>query len=433
MRRQILLSVLVIVVCGSVLWAIRSWLTRVSPTSSTLARRELATPQAAPDVAPMQSPTPTVSPDMTSEQQRTLATYVHSAFEGLRQMGGNNPSPPSATLREAVESGEQPRILKAFHDAIYDRIAKMDLVIPALKEYLTHTDPFVRFHAAQGLYIVGERSAYDVALELVRRTEPFEAMGNDGRIQAAALLGKFREHRAANEILALFGRCSRGHEQFVGAFRALGVQPEETRSAPFIADASAMLQYARANRVDYAPKIREIFDATPRREVKNAAAWALATMTQEDRYALHLVGEAEPVLAQQMMSHGSAWDENPKTVKYLGSLKHPAAKSLLTKALRSPDPQVASYALVNLVFNQGGSPEATDFVIREMKGESAVLPRETLFQVAAKVSDPAVEAAGLEFDRRNPLEGAWRLYAIIRKDWPIYSWIDDFVVRLNDH
>lgn len=348
-------------------------------------------------------------------------------------MGGSKPSPPSIMLRDALESGEQRRILKGFHDVVYDRVAKMDLVIPALKEYLTHPDPFVRLQAAQGLYIVGDKSAYNVTLELVRRTEPFDAMGNDVRIEAASLLGKFREHRAANEILALFSRCTRGQEQFESIFGALGLQPEETRNAPFIADAFAMLQYARASRADFVPKIREVFETTPRREVKNAAAWALATMTQEDRYVLHLVAEAEPVLAQRLMSRGSVWDENPKTVKYLGSLNHPAAKAVLTRALHSPDPQIASYALVNLVFNQGGAPEATDFILREMKGESAVLPRETLFQVAAKVSDPAVEAAGLEFDRRNPLEGAWRLYAITRKDWPIYSWVDDFVVRLIDH
>jgi hypothetical protein len=54
---------------------------------------------------------------------------------------------------------------------------------------------------------------------------------------------------------------------------------------------------------------------------------------------------------------------------------------------------------------------------------------DVLFQVAAKIPDPRIAAAGQASDLRTG-NGQWRYYGINRKDWPIYSWIDDYVVKL---
>jgi hypothetical protein len=52
-----------------------------------------------------------------------------------------------------------------------------------------------------------------------------------------------------------------------------------------------------------------------------------------------------------------------------------------------------------------------------------------MLDVASSFDDPEIEAAGRAFDRGS--EDEWRRTTVERRKWPIYNWIDDYVVRLN--
>ena len=92
---------------------------------------------------------------------------------------------------------------------------------------------------------------------------------------------------------------------------------------------------------------------------------------------------------------------------------------------------ICLYTPVNLLFNQpGGSEKAKQVVLRELRGEQRKLGTELLLNVASKLDDPEVRAAGEAFDQRSG-DRSWKLYAVVRRQWPIYNWIDDYVVTLN--
>jgi hypothetical protein len=69
-------------------------------------------------------------------------------------------------------------------------------------------------------------------------------------------------------------------------------------------------------------------------------------------------------------------------------------------------------------------------VLRELRGEQRILGTELMLNIAAQLDDSGIRAAGEAFDQRTG-ENSWKLYAVERKQWPIYNWIDDYVVVLN--
>jgi hypothetical protein len=90
------------------------------------------------------------------------------------------------------------------------------------------------------------------------------------------------------------------------------------------------------------------------------------------------------------------------------------------------------YAVVNLLFNQGGSERAKQFLIEQLHFpiRDNKLLEDFAFQVASKVHDPDVQAAGAGYDAASTGR-TWYSYAVNEKEWPIYNWIDDYVVVLK--
>jgi hypothetical protein len=50
-----------------------------------------------------------------------------------------------------------------------------------------------------------------------------------------------------------------------------------------------------------------------------------------------------------------------------------------------------------------------------------------MLNIASKLDDPEIRAAGEAFDQRSG-DRSWKLYAVERRQWPIYNWIDEYVV-----
>ena len=63
---------------------------------------------------------------------------------------------------------------------------------------------------------------------------------------------------------------------------------------------------------------------------------------------------------------------------------------------------------------------------------------ELIFEIAGKLDDPEIRAAG---EAREPRFGyggwgmntgyGWRFWGVERKNWPIYNWIDDYVEEID--
>jgi HEAT repeat protein len=249
----------------------------------------------------------------------------------------------------------------------------------------------------------------------------------DVRVEAAQTLAKFREAEAVDRIVALYSQSK--NKEVLRPLVTFGVRVPEAKAFPFVSSSLAISNYAKLGAAEFIPKIEATFQQSRNPEVKNAAAWALARFGHPE-HADYLVQAAEVAISAPA-TRGETWDDNSDALRYLGSLQSPVARAVLERALHSDNPVAVEYAVVNLLFNQpGGSEEAKQVVVRELRGEQRKMEYELLFNVASKLDDPEVRAAGEAFDQRSG-DHSWQLYSRERRAWPIYNWIDGYVVALN--
>jgi HEAT repeat protein len=352
-------------------------------------------------------------------------------------------------LAKAVRAGEPGEIMRQFNEAVYDHFAKMDESLPAIRPYLKDPSPFVRYTAARCLYVAGDRSGYGTLVDLVRSPEPvlvrydvpkevLEAAGTneeDVRISAATVLGKYRQRESAEAVNLLMDRTPKAGFELRKALLTMGVKVVPPDTARFYASKWSITTYGLVGARRFVPDLIATFEhprppdlaMTP--EIKVIAAWALAELTGEDRWVDYLVTAAKDALTPDAGGHLN-YVNVTTALEYLGCLQHPAATPVLEDALDAPDFSAVEVALVNLLFNQKrGSEKARQFLIRQLRGERPRMQMRIMLDVASSFDDAEIDAAGRAFDRGSQDE--WHRTAVERRKWPIYNWIDDYVVRLN--
>jgi hypothetical protein len=341
-------------------------------------------------------------------------------------------------LTGAVASGDPSAVAGAFNDAIYEDGVTMSESLPAIREFLTHPNPYVRLSAAKALYTAGDDRGFATLLELVRSgpiafVEPTlastglsaDAARLDIRVAAARLLAQYRQAGAADSILRLYQATTDG--ALVRPLAQLAVRADPSGSTQFSPKSAEY--YGLVDAREFIPNLVSTFSQSTYPDVKVPAAWALAEMTGEDRYVQYLGEAARPAIEFKPVAGESRFDASSLAVKYLGSIQTPTAHKFLEAALESPHGAVVQYAVVNLLFNQpAGSDLARQVVLRELRREQTLLGATLLFQIASSVDDAEIAAAGEAFDRNG--EGPWFRSAVERQHWPIYGWIDDYVVKL---
>jgi hypothetical protein len=93
---------------------------------------------------------------------------------------------------------------------------------------------------------------------------------------------------------------------------------------------------------------------------------------------------------------------------------------------------VVQCAIVNLLYNQGGSEKAKGVLAEALNLKRMNLPWDWVWQVAAQFKDdPQIKAAGARFAQTDVTE-SWQLWTCDRQNWPIYNWIDGCVLKLRD-
>ena len=375
-----------------------------------------------------------------ADRQRALVEQGFEAiFEGMKKAGAKEIPPVAERLQKAVESGDRDVIARAFHEAIYDRFAKMDEAIPTLKGFLDHSDPFVRFKAAEKLYTVGNRSGSSTLIDIINASQPSEIDGNDARIRSANLLGMYRDQNASSAIFDLYQKTK--DRSVLNALVRIEREntPVEAISDLLHAKQPAFALYnasltgapetsALAIEIFQNPKVPTVYE----QETKNVAAWAAIRSGAKEPYLNHLMQQAEKAIRNEVPKNENVDVNQFKTAfKYLASIPGNSVHDLLERALDSPNHEIVQIAVVNLLFNQpNGSDKAKQVVLRELRGEQRMLGAELMLNIAVKLDDPEIRSAGEMFDRRTG-ENAWRRYFTERRQWPVYNWIGDYVVDLK--
>lgn len=382
-------------------------------------------------------PSSTDASAVEADRQRALVEQGFEAiFEGMKKAGAKEIPPVAERLQEAVESGDRGMIARAFHEAIYDRFAKMDEAIPAIKGFLDHSDPFVRFKAAEKLYTVGNQSGSSTLIDIINATQPFEIDGNDGSIRSANLLGKYRDRHASSAISYLYQKTK--DRSVLNALVRIERENTPAEVIPDLLHAKqpAFALYnasltgspetsALAIEIFQNPKVPTVYE----QETKNIAAWAAIRSGAREPYLNHLMQQAEKAIRNEVPQNGNVDVNQFKTAfKYLASIPETSVQDLLERALDSPNNEIVQIAVVNLLFNQpNGSDKAKQVVLRELRGEQRMLGAELMLNIAVKLDDPEIRSAGEMFDQRTG-ENAWKRYSVERRQWPVYNWIGDYVV-----
>jgi len=118
------------------------------------------------------------------------------------------------------------------------------------------------------------------------------------------------------------------------------------------------------------------------------------------------------------------------SLKILASIKSPEKKAMLEEALTNKNNQIVEIALVNLVYNQGGSEKAKQYLLNQFRGPTNLLADSDFdMQLAVQLNDPEINAAAQSVDDRSE-STRWAFFKD-RKNWSIYSWIGDYTVDLN--
>jgi HEAT repeat protein len=337
---------------------------------------------------------------------------------------------PVWELRLAVASGNTVTISRAFGDAEGSRAWKMKEAIPTMQSYLSNTNPVVRYLAAGTLYTFGDQSGYSTLLGLVQSPVPVLGVGQDLKIQAATTLAKYRQTNATEAIFALYQQTK--DRKLIEALQKLALDQVGTLIPPkeYYNEPLAIRDYGLENDRQFLPQITAAFQSSPKPEVKAAAAYALASMTGDQNAIDYLLQQSKIGLSD---SDQSGYVDERAIAMYLGTIQTPAAKQALEAVLdsKSRDPSAVRIAAVNLIFNQGGSSKVNQMVVNELTGSLNPLGADLAVLLANQLTnDSQVQLAAKNFAERDKtaLFGSNTGETV---NWPIYTWIDDYVIKLN--
>lgn len=383
------------------------------------------------------APSATGSKTIDAEHKENVRKGLEAIVEGLKQMGATEVPPIADQLKAAVASGDPGTMLRAFNEAIYGRFAQMSEAVPAIKPYLNSPEPYVRYLAAETLTRVGDKSGVEGLIKFVSANDPILNNGNDLRIEAARLLGKYGDERAASGLTNLYVATKNG-----SVLNALARIQANNPSAKLLAEITGRQSpgfvafnlglvglpqgetLAREALKD--PKV----PSNEADETKLIAAWALTKNLNDEAAQMYLIESSRPAIERQETGSVS-FDDSTKALKYLGSIQSPQAVKVLEQALDSQNPVAVQYATVNLLFNQpGGSQKAEQLVIREFETSPQMLGTDLAMQIASKSDNPQVRAAAQSFAQRTASD-RWRYWGVERADWPVQNWIYDYAVTLN--
>jgi len=342
-------------------------------------------------------------------------------------------------MDSAVSAGNHGEISRAFHAATYNKRSGLESTRRSLKRYLEHSAPVVRFLAAKNLYVLGDASGYDALIKIIQSSDSALLHKRDLRLWAIDLLRQYREKRATPDIYRFFTQT-----KSIDAFNALlrlegknapvdplsaypDARPYPSTTVFSLALKNPLLATELASETFEDPKCPDIYAERSRQ----IAAWALLRAGAGEPYFSYLRDQAEKAISGDRPPANKDTNQYRKAFEYLASVNGSPVKEVLVRALESSDDRVVQVALVNLIFNHNDLPASRPRLISELEQRTISLGSEFTLQLVAALDDPELQRAANEFTKLDS-SGQWRMWSVARKEWPIYNWIDDYVVILNE-
>ncbi len=364
-----------------------------------------------------------------SDSESTLRAFMGRFEEAARQGALTLERPVAERLAKVIADGDLDEIHRAFHEAVHERTADLDATRAACLDLLKHPDWFVRKLAAEALYTMGDASGFEVLRDLLTSPSPLMDGQIDQRITIAIRFGEWREKRAGPYMAEMYRKTGEG--AFLTGIHHLGRKDSALDS---ISTSGSMMFESTA--VEYgiakAPETKSALESAfqrfkPQNNEYPYVAWALYQYDADPRYLSAIRELAET--ARMNPASDSAFSPGTRAFRCLASIRDPEVKRLMEDSLHSPSKNIRATAAASLLLVQEGKSEALRLFLKDHVGKEGGQRIDLAlgYEMAAYLNDPDVNAAGEARDRTGA-EGAWRLYGVKRKNWPVYPWADGLLI-----
>jgi hypothetical protein len=377
------------------------------------------------------------APIASLPQSSEVRAGLEAIFSGMEKAGARRIEKPDQALNEAIASKDRRAISQALSDLIYSGNWSRDQMLAVLKDALKNKDPWLSVQAAEGLYIIGDKTGRGELVKLMQRSEaitepsPAYTSGNyDLRVKSAEIVAQFRDHEAAQSVLRLYeqtnNRTLLDDLVKVGAPEAVQLLKASSGNQP---SSELMELYGLSKATGEA----SLFGSVQRNEsidmpTRLAAAWANTQINNDEGSTKFIHDFVESQIANLTVDLPLA----RKAVQYLGTLNDAASISLLERiAKQSGSTELVRVAAANLILNHKGQSSAgTELVIAELTGKPTKLGIDLAVKLAAASTDPRLTQAGRSFDARREGERIWKQQGADRVQWSLWGWADDYVLAL---
>jgi hypothetical protein len=378
------------------------------------------------------------NPAPVAPKSSNLERGLESIARGLAGVGAAVFKSPDAEVTQAVKSGDQRKIARAFSDLVYSTVWSREQKIQVLQTFLNDEDAWIIIQAAEKLYVLGDESGRVRLVKIVASPVPIMQNSSvsgayDLRVRASGVLSKFRDWESAPAILSLY----------------------ETTHSPALLDdlakvhavgAADLIQAAAAGGVS--PKLMELIGLTKEAgkerfiaevqadinqdvETRLAASWALLRLKDDGPSFEYISNFVE----LQLLGGRDVYPNIERAVvKYLGSLPGSAYTQLLEKIVQqTSDPDVFRIGVANLILNkERDSKIAEKIVAEELAGRSTRLGLDLTIKLTMVSVSPVLKDAGALLDSRGEGGKIWKQQGVGRSQWSIWAWADDYVLALID-
>jgi len=363
-------------------------------------------------------------------QSKLAVEALKSAYEEAVGQGALIEAPPvQEALDQAIANGDRDVILRAFNEAVYDRLQDVEETRKVFLKFLTHTDWFVRKLAAESLYTMGDSSGFEVLRDLLLSTSPLMYADADERVSIAIKFGQWREKRAGPYMLKMYQDT--GDARFLTGSEHLGLKDSALYSLSQLGSEihdSTVVKYG----IVKAPETKPILDSAFERLNSGSTeypyvAWALYQYDPQRKYLNAIKQLAEG--ARLDPASDESFTPGTHAFRCLASIRDAEVKRIMEESLQSPSRSIREVAAASLLLIQEGKSEA---LVRFLKEHVAQNSKQQIsaslgYQMAAHLDDPEVNAAGEARDKQEG-ENLWRYYGVKRKNWPVYPWSDGLLI-----
>jgi hypothetical protein len=398
MKRVIAFSLL-IPLLGAMIWLLLREAEESPAAEQAKAPPKLVTkgPEPAPRVPPGEAPaaTPTKFPDAFYEQRL--------AAEKLRL---------SRELADLLESGDVSGTRQKLDDVLYRFAGDPATILWQTGPLAELRSPEARLMVAESFLTVGIRreEAATVLREIVTQPARVRQKGpGDLRLRAAGVLAEHGVTAASDDIWALF-RSSHEESLLFNLARLGDARPKEVvlptinRPASVIGFAEILGRLRITEARESLGKVLKFRadQKMPPDPDRLRAEWAMYRITEEKQYLDYLLANHRAVGA----------------IDFIASIRTPETEALLTKLVRSDEPNLAQTAFVGLYLKNPGSNEVRavieDFFTGKLNGQ--YIGVETILQVAANLDEPRLTRLGFTWDQQRQLPSFTHWYN--RRSWP---------------